>query len=218
MKTQVTQVTDIKQAVEILGGNLSEPSKMPCFGFSIPASHCITGRKLRAIKGTICQVCYALKGNYTFPKVQAALEKRYVALTSPLWVAAMTFLINAREKSGYFRFHDSGDLQSVSHFENIVAVCNNLPHIKFWLPTREFGIVGDFLRAGGVIPENLTVRYSALKIDGPLPIHAAKNHGVQVSGASKENFNCPASFQENKCADCRLCWNKNVMAITYKKH
>ena len=206
-----------KHALEFVGG-LSSPSKMPCHGYSISAKRCITGQKLRNVVNSICSKCYALKGHYAFPIVQNALQKRLDSIASPLWVEAMIIVILKKEKSGFFRWHDSGDLQSVEHLKKIVDVCNGTPAIKHWLPTREFGIVGQFVRNGGIIPENLTVRFSALTFDGAPPISAAKNLGVQVSSASKENFNCPASKQGNACADCRACWNKNTFNITYKRH
>ena len=91
------------EAIEIIGG-LSSPSKMPSYSFSIPASKCITGTKLRNVKGSVCSKCYAMKGMYRFPVVKNALMKRFDNLTHPQWVEAMTFLINKVEKSGYFRF------------------------------------------------------------------------------------------------------------------
>ena len=62
------------QAVNLIGG-LSKPSKMPCKGYSIPAWRCITGAKMREVKGSICAVCYALKGNYLWSNVKNALKR-----------------------------------------------------------------------------------------------------------------------------------------------
>lgn len=207
----------LKEAWELVGG-LSEPSKMPCFGYSTPAKRCQTGMKLRAVVGTICAKCYALKGNYMFPKVQESLERRFASLSNPLWIEAMAFLINGKEKSGFFRWHDSGDVQSVAHLKAICRVAELTPTITHWLPTREYGFVGEFVRSGGTFPANLTVRLSALKIDGPAPVLLAKNLGVTVSGVKVEGFNCPASNQGNKCLDCRACWDKNTFRVDYKKH
>ncbi len=47
--------------------SLSKPSKMPGYGWSTPASRCITGSKLRRIKGSVCHGCYAMKNRYVFP-------------------------------------------------------------------------------------------------------------------------------------------------------
>ena len=68
-------------------GTLSNPSKMPCHGYSIPAIHCKIGSLLAKKRGTVCSNCYALKGRYVFPNVQAAMEKRFNAvMNSPTWV------------------------------------------------------------------------------------------------------------------------------------
>jgi hypothetical protein len=205
-----------KEAWNLVGG-LSRPSKMPGYSYSIPAKRCITGMKLRAVKGSVCSVCYALKGNYSFPCVRNAMEKRYQSLSNPLWVEAMVIVINHYEKSGYFRFSDSGDLQSLKHLENIVEVCKRLPHIKVWLPSREYGIIGEFIRKHKKFPDNLTVRLSSYMLEGPPP-PLAKAYGIQSSGVSKEGFTCPSSQQGNKCLDCRACWNQKVENVNYKKH
>lgn len=205
------------EALDIIGG-LSSPSKMPCYGWSIPARHCITGKKMARVSGSICSVCYALKGRYAFENVQDCLERRFQSLTDTRWIDSMTTAILNKEKSGHFRWHDSGDLQGVWHLQMIVEVCRRTPSIKHWLPTREYAIVRQYIDDGGQIPDNLTVRLSALMLDGPAPESLAKRLGIQVSGASESAFTCPASYQANKCGSCRACWDRDTFNITYKKH
>ena len=130
----------------------------------------------------------------------------------------MVAAINKVEQSGYFRWHDSGDLQSLSHFGNICAIARLTPNVKYWLPTREYGMVREFIEKGGIIPDNLTVRFSALMVNGAAPETLAKRLGVQVSGACASAFSCPASRQGNVCGSCRACWNKQTFNVTYKTH
>lgn len=207
---------NISLAVEITGG-LSNPSKMPCYGFSIPAIKCITGMKLRKVVDSICSKCYAMKGMYGFPVVKNALMRRWEKLTHAEWVSAMAFLINKKEKSGFFRWHDSGDIQSVAHLAKIVEVCKLTPTVKHWLPTREYSFVSEYL-AKNSFPENLTVRLSALMLEGQPPVAIANRLGLTTSGVSKEGFTCPASKQNNECRDCRACWLKENANINYKQH
>jgi hypothetical protein len=206
-----------KQA-EAITHSLSSPSKMPCHGYSTPASRCITGGKLRKVANSICSVCYAMKGRYVFDNVLNAMEKRFQSLFNSKWEDAIVFLIGKKEKSGFFRWHDSGDLQGTWHLQKIVNVANRLPMIKFWLPTREISIVSDWVNAGNKIPDNLTIRLSAFMLDGQPPIAAANRLGLCVSGASDTDYNCPSSKQEGKCGDCRNCWNKEIFQVNYKKH
>ena len=206
-----------KEALLLIGG-LSEPSKMPCFGYSIPAKYCKTGSKLRAIAGSICSKCYALKGRYVFANVQNALERRFQSLSHPAWVEAMTAAITGKEKSGFFRWHDSGDVQSVEHLEKIVAVCQNTPHVRHWLPFRERAILSAFLAKGGVIPPNLTIRYSAAMIEGKPLVRADFIAAGVVTSTVSANYTCPAPKQGNSCGACRNCWDKSVSNVAYKAH
>ena len=96
-----------KEAKAITGG-LSAPSKMPGPAYNLPAVACITGAKLVKVPGSVCAGCYALKGRYRFPNVQAALNRRLKSLEHPDWIRAMVVLI---DKAPWFRWHDSGDLQ-----------------------------------------------------------------------------------------------------------
>ena len=208
------KVKDIESSI----GTLSAPSKMPCYSFSISAKLCITGQKLRNVKNSICSKCYALKGRYVFPNVQDALAKRFVGMSDPQWIDKIVFMIGKREKSGFFRWHDSGDLQSVAHLTAIVEIAKRLPNIQFWLPTREFSIVSEFM-ATNPVPDNLTIRLSALMFDGKPPVGIAKRLGLVTSGASSGNdFSCPSSKQSGKCMDCRACWDKSVSNVNYKQH
>ena len=206
----------IKTAKSIVG-SLSNPSKMPCHGYSIPAVYCKVGQKMRSIKGSICSVCYAMKGRYVFKSVRAAMEQRFASLQSDRWTSVLTWLINRKEKSGFFRWHDSGDIQSVGHLAKIAEIAKNLPHITFWLPTREYAMVEQYM-ATYEKPKNLTIRLSALMIDGPAPDAIAKRLGLPVSGVSKTSFTCPAPQQNNECKDCRACWNPEIYSISYRKH
>ena len=203
------------EAWEIVGG-LSEPSKMPCYGYSIPARHCQTGQKLAQVAGSVCSGCYALKGRYMFANVQSCLDRRFASLKDTRWVGAMVHLLTNLEHSGYFRWHDSGDLQGVWHLELICAVARQTPHIKHWLPTRELAIVREY-RAKHRFPKNLCVRLSGFMVDGPAPVEIAKRLGCAVSSVVTVGANCPAPTQENKCATCRACWDVKK-SVAYAKH
>jgi len=210
--------TTLKQAAEYVGG-FSNPSKMPCPAWSTPAQECLTGSKLVQIIGTVCHGCYALKGNYhRYAKtVLPALYKRLETISKPFWSAAIAFWIK-QKKLDYFRWHDSGDVQTLSHFIKICEIAKMTPDTKYWLPSREYTIISQYVNLGLKIPENLIVRLSAYKIEGNGPVKLAKRLGVQISTVKKEGYNCHAYSQGGKCLDCRACWDKNIFDITYKLH
>ena len=68
-----------KDALKIIGGSLSKPSKMPGWSIGLPAKECKTGGKLQKVPGSVCFDCYALKGCYVFKVVQIL----YVAAVMP---------------------------------------------------------------------------------------------------------------------------------------
>ena len=212
------------EAEDIVGG-LSKPSKMPGWSTSISAKRCNVGSKLRNVKGSTCEKCYACKGMYNFPNVQDALERRYNALFDSRWVAAMAFVIAKKcKKVSYFRWHDSGDLQSLSHLINIVQVCQLTPNVNHWLPTREYAIVRKYRDMFGDFPSNLTVRVSAAMLDSSAPSdfehtsEVASNDSAMDQSRSRGGIACVAPNQNNECRDCRACWSRDVATVTYHKH
>ena len=183
---------------------------MPGWAYGIPAKECKVGSKLAKIPGTVCHGCYALKGCYVFPVVQAAQYKRLAAIDNPLWVKAMAAQI-LRRRSKYFRWHDSGDLQNLEHLKKIFAICRLTPDVNHWLPTREAGIVQQVTPAE--VPQNLIIRISATKVDGSPP-----TFWPYTSSVVTEKKTCPAAEQDNKCLDCRACWDRSVPNVAYGKH
>ena len=196
-----------KEAKEITGG-LSAPSKMPGPAYNLPAPMCITGSTLVDVINSVCNGCYALKGRYNFPNVKAALARRLQSLQHPQWVFAMTVLIKGEE---VFRWHDSGDLQSVQHLKNIFEVCKATPETSHWLPTRE----AKFLKLMDpeVLPKNLIIRMSSHMID-----QAPVKFWPWTSTVSTGDFTCPASKQGNQCRSCRNCWDRSIANVSYPKH
>jgi hypothetical protein len=196
-----------KEAWALIGG-LSKPSKMPGWSIGIPAKECKTGKKLRQIKNSVCEGCYALKGCYVFKVVQEAQYKRLEAIQHPDWVLAMATLINSK-KPDVFRWHDSGDVQDVDHLEKIFEVCKLTPDKRHWMPTREAWIKDHMHKA----PANLVVRFSSPMIDqGPVKSWA------NTSTVSTKSRSCPAPDNNNECGSCRACWDPLVKNIEYGKH
>ena len=196
----------LKKEAERITGGLSAPGKMPEGSYNIPASACQTGQILAKVEGTPCEGCYALKGRYRFPNVKDALQRRLASLDHPQWVEAMTTLV---KKKKHFRWHDSGDIQSVWHLINIFKVCRRTPNTKHWLPTQE----RKYLPLGSY-PDNLVIRLSNAK-NNTKPGKAWSHWSTVVD---KGYHSCPAQSQGNVCGSCRACWSRAVKHVTYPKH
>ena len=196
-----------KEAWKLVGG-LSKPGKMPGWSIGIPAKECKTGSKLRAVKGSVCEDCYALKGCYVFKVVQDAQYRRLAAIYTAPWVKAMAHLINSK-KPNVFRWHDSGDVQDLEHLNKIYEVCRLTPSKRHWMPTREAWVKDHLDRA----PANLVIRFSAPMIDQAAPASWPNTSTVVTAHAT-----CPAPSQDNQCKDCRNCWNSEIKNISYGQH
>lgn len=234
------------------GGINACNGKMPGASYALPASACKVGSKLAEIAGTVCSKCYVMRGNYLFPGPQLGMARRLASISDPRWVDAMVTLILhnfnrgprsirmigrgwdkvkhekmfwyfKQSKNGkYFRWHDSGDIQSVEHLEKIATIARRCPRVKFWLPTRELAFVRIWALTHSC-PANLTIRLSAHLIDGPHPITLASQLGLNTSGVHKnENAAigkiCTARKRGNACGPCRACWDKSVSSISYPIH
>ena len=210
------KIKDIEKKI----GTLSNPSKMPSYAWGISAKHCNVGSKLAKIKGTICNKCYALKGNYSFKNVFNAHEIRRKAIELPEWVDYMAELLTQKykklDKSRLFhRWFDSGDIQSYSHLMKIFEVCELTPHINYWLATREYSIIDKIDEKD--VPKNLCLRVSAVKVDSQPPSFWKWTSGVHKDKKAIGR-ECPAYKQDGECGSCRACWSRKVKQVSYKEH
>ena len=224
-------------------GGLSKPSKMPGYAISTPASACNVGSRLRKVAGSVCASCYAHKGRYVMPNVAKALERRLDALPTDehdhpaweAWVANMVTLVKhfcgdgalpvpakgsrspRRKVVPFFRWHDSGDIQSVAHLNAILEVARRTPEVKHWIPTREVKVVRSINPAH--IPTNLIIRISAMSVGKPAPRLPGKQ--IQTSTVGVESVTrrqCMAYTRGGVCGRCRKCWSTKVGNVNYPLH
>lgn len=220
MRTATIQIIP-KATAKAIHGGLTQTSKMPCKSYSLPTAACQTGFKMAQIPGSICSACYANKGFYSLyaKTIEPAQHARLDSLSDPHWVAAMVSSIGADR---YFRWHDSGDLQSLEHLELITAVCELTPNCQHWLPTREYGIAKAYVAKHGRIPANLVIRLSAMYPDKPVAIPASLRNVPGITASNVHTIKpigqaCHAPDQAGECRDCRACWDRQTV-ISYSMH
>ena len=198
----------VKEARKIKD-SLTRTHKMTSRQYSLPAWACQTGSKLRKVKTSPCYGCYALKGNYTrYKAIKIAQYRRLAAIKMEGWTRAMAVQIL---KQKYFRWHDAGDVQSHEHMAKIIEVCKLTPNTKHWLPTQE----RQYLPKPEDVPDNLIIRLSRSKVDGPAGNAWTHDSGVTTKEGERT---CPAPDQGGACKDCRACWNKDIKSVIYGKH
>jgi hypothetical protein len=212
----------MKEAEEMVGG-LSAPSKMPSYAWSISAKRCNIGSKLAKVEGSVCNKCYALKGRYMFPMVQNALEKRFWRWSSnrEKWTNAMIYIMHNKKhiiNTGFFRWFDSGDIQGEAMLSDMNTIAWSSPHIRFWLPTKEYNLVKEYKENNDIAP-NLIIRVSNPSVNS----NTLTDHEHISTVYSKdmlensEGYICPSSKQGNKCGECRMCWS-DKHEVSYIAH
>lgn len=197
---------------------LSRPTKMPCPSWSLPAGpacpYMVTGEH------SICGGCYALKGRYADPQTQHAQQVRFdwvrECLKTPAgtqtFIDTMDWAIR-RTHYRYMRVHDSGDLFSPAYTRAWIEICRGLQQtVDFWFPTRSWRAPWvDVIRELAALP-NVSVRPSALFFGDAPPRIAGLHAGTTVKS---EGFTCPAPRQGGQCLDCRTCWLRKGVEVSY---
>jgi len=209
-------------------GGISQVSKgeRAWYSASVTALSCRIGSRLRGVEGSSCFKCYAFnRGNYRYPVVKQAQQRRLEAISRPHWAATMTRLIS-HYSDEYFRWHDSGDIVDLTHLIKIVQVANNLPDTLFWLPTRETNTLRAYREQIGAFPTNLAVRISAYMVDTAPPrfsglldlptstINKTKGEHYKTKGS----IECKAYTRGGACGPCRACWDVRVSNVSYPQH
>lgn len=202
-----------RKASAIVGG-LGYASK-PGWTYGLPARACHVGSRLRTVPGSVCSKCYGCAGRYIMPCVRKAQERRLQCLDDMDWAFAMAWLIN-HTGSPWFRWHDSGDIQSITHLGKIFQVCDLTPNVMHWLPTKEYGMLS--LLDPEDVPPNLCIRLSLPMIDQHYPEYSRAGECLCRTVTSQGT--CPAILAHDSCesVNCRKCWDRACPTVDYKLH
>ena len=118
---------------------ISKPSKMKIIGkkvgcWSLQARTSCPGSKNKdGSVVEVCQSCYAMKGMYRFPVVKAARQTNKEDYQEADWVDRMVAEVS---KYDYFRWFDSGDIETPELGHKINKVIKLTKNTKHWIPTR----------------------------------------------------------------------------------
>ena len=171
----------------------------------------------------VCQSCYATKGMYRFPVVKAVRQSNQQDYHRDDWVDDM---VKEVAKFDYFRWFDSGDIETPELAKKILAVINKTRAVRHWLPTRsdKIRVIEKYLPAytgksmvGGL--PNVALRLSADNIGlnnnerpgvnsyviKPEEIFEARRQGIHV---------CPVGINPNQksCDTCTMCYTDAKVA------
>jgi hypothetical protein len=218
---------------------LTGTSSMPCASWSLPAGPSCPAAKASVVEygaNAICKMCYATRGFYRMGNVQNAQDLRFQWVRQSLATGANEFVEglirmitdDVRDRGEpIFRVHDSGDVFSVAYADAWYRICEALPDVQFWIPTRSHNVPTLLLALQRLnsLP-NVTVRPSALELDAPAPVVLGLAAGttvvrsLPVLDAMPGTSVCPktdARDGRSNCDDCRTCW-EGSSPVAYVQH
>ena len=209
---------------------ISKPTKMKITGkrvgcWSLEARKSCPGSKNHdGSVVEVCQSCYATKGMYRFPAVKAVRQNNQQDYHRDDWVDDM---VKEVSKYDYFRWFDSGDIETPELAVKIRLIVARTETTKHWLPTRSDKIPKIKRAIEGPIPgytdltffTNVALRLSADNIGlnnnerpgvnsyviKPEEVFEAKRQGMHV---------CPVGINPNQksCDTCTMCYTDAKVA------
>ena len=154
--------------------------------------------------------CYDVKACLQYLNVRIARAKNTALFLynrqeffNQLWTK-----MSRRKKNKFLRFHVSGEIMDVNHFEYMIETAKRFPEFTIWTYTKMYWIVNEYIRIHGgnkdCIPSNFTVMFSewkGLPIDNPynMPVFRCINPGEK---APKGCMKCPGN--------CNVCKTNKI--------
>lgn len=134
------------------------------------------------------------------------------------------------EVAGFFRIHDSGDLnvgRKLETWKGYLAaweyVAQAFPNVWFWMPVRTWttkAMIPELQRVSQL--PNMTIRASALFVgQQPPDIPGVPSSGVHQQAPAEGHYRCPVTpMDKSSCAQegCRVCWLAPTMTPSYAEH
>lgn len=190
--------------------------------WSLPAGDSCPGAK----GAEVCEGCYAKKGMYRFPVVKGVREYNREDYKKNDWVDRM---ITEVSKYDYFRWFDSGDMETPELAAKIRSVVAKTKGTTHWLPTRSDKIPKIKHEIEGLIPghtdlsffTNVSLRLSADNVGLDKQERTGVNsyvinNTVEDLFKAKQRgiFVCPVGTNPNQksCDTCTMCYTDAEVA------
>lgn len=152
--------------------------------------------------------CYACKGQFCWPNVQEAVDRRYEESKDPGFSRKMIGELERRQTIQFVRIHISGDFYNKEYVRKWATVARRFPDIVFRTNTRRQDLLPYIVRE---MPKNVVIRESIDPTRKPLgivPVHAIKG-----TPGSEKYFVC-----QDDCEKCGFfCWYNRERSIVTGK-
>ena len=134
----------------------------------------------------------------------------------------------------YFRFHTSGELESVEQLKLYCEICRDNADVVFYIYTKRFDLIAEyFVYENHPVPENFIINLS--EWNGSVDAFLSETEDMVAVGKFFESINvfayddgsraypvhCPAIDMEGHetgvtCAQCRRCMKKGSKTAVYR--
>ena len=163
-------------------------------------------------KGSICAMCYSMKMQKMYSKLDKVLIKNHRVLTSQIIPVEKMPIMNYL----MFRLEAFGDVQNETQIINYFNLCKRNPRVQFTIWTKNTAIFKRVFENGNRKPKNLIIIVSSPMMNTALKIENypfadkvftvyekdyALNNGIKINCGSKS------------CAACGMCYNKNNRTV-----
>ena len=153
--------------------------------------------------------CYDVKACCQYENVRIARAKNTALFNynRELFFDQLWDRMSRKKANKYLRFHVSGEIKDVNHFDYIVKTARLFPDFKIWTYTKMYHVVNEWIKANGgtkkALPDNLSVMMSEWK---GLPIVNPYNLPVFRCVYANEKkpaiFHCPGNCDFCKANNC----------------
>lgn len=168
-------------------------------------------------------LCYARKGNFTFPNVKESHRNNLAHFISnpDAYFNDIISELNGLVSYRYFRWHSSGDIVNRDYLLGMIRVAKKCKTVKFLCFTKKFELINDYLASGEKLPANLHIVFSAwdktFKVANPfnLPVTYV-DFKDKTQNAKIPDLAIPCI---GKCYECQACWSlKKGQAVVFHQH
>jgi len=161
---------------------------------------------------TYCaDVCYAKRGFYVLQRERYGTLLEYLREDPAGYLEILKGDLDKLPIGGVFRFHTSGDIDSLEHVEIIRAACEHRPDVAFYLYTRSWRVPELRAAIGRRLLRvpNLTVWASTDPTTGPAP-RGWRDAGIFPDHDAARAAGRPVCPEQTgmrpDCTSCGLCW------------
>lgn len=163
--------------------------------------------------------CYARRMAARYKQTRDAYARNlYIYQNSPAayWLQVQAAAIMSR----YFRYHVAGDIPDAAYLAGMIDTAHKCGGTMFLCFTKKYKIINDYLNAGGVIPNNLKIIFSAWADYQP-----QNPHNLPVAAVIFKGQTPPDNWKicGGNCTTCACrgvgCWQiKNGDTIAFYEH